>query len=83
MQIALLADAGDEVVDLIRFCDSEFLDTTLMAAEVESYAKRVTYLFGSVGGALKIEGTYSSHALRMLQEGLTVFAKGKPEHIGG
>ena len=44
LQLARMADAGDEVSHLLRLCDKG-LDTAELAAHVRPFATRIDYLF--------------------------------------
>ena len=43
--MALMADAGDEVLVLIRLFDSEDCDASLTAVKVQTFIDRIAYLF--------------------------------------
>ena len=45
VQMAMLADAGDEGMLFTRFCDSENMDVSMISEEVSTFLARITALF--------------------------------------
>lgn len=55
IQLAMMADAGDETIMLVRLCDSEDFDPATSTHEIAEFKKRISYLF-RCGGCLRTEG---------------------------
>ena len=65
LQAAMMADASDETIMLIRICDTELADTADLPFEVAGFMDRVRFLFGVRGGCTTVAG-YTSYALQVL-----------------
>ena len=63
-----MQDAGDEVIEIIRLCDNEVLDTPEMSAQVAGYARRIKFLFAG-GGACELGGTFAHFAVQLCKTG--------------
>ena len=68
LQLALLADAADESLVLVRSMDREQLDLATLRATVEDFVKRVYFLFKQ-GGCMTVEGSFTQHCLTLLSTG--------------
>ena len=66
IQAAMMADAADEVIMLVRICDTELADTADLPAEVATFLERVRFLFGTDGGCTQATG-YTKYALEVLK----------------
>ena len=55
IQLAMMADAGDETIMLVRLCDCEDFDPATTTHEIAQFRKRIVYLFQH-GGCLRTEG---------------------------
>ena len=55
IQLAMMADAGDETIMLVRLCDSEDFDPATSTHELAEFKRRIMYLFQH-GGCLRTEG---------------------------
>jgi hypothetical protein len=55
IQLAMMADAGDETIMLVRLCDCEDFDPATTTHEIAQFRKRIVYLFQQ-GGCLRTEG---------------------------
>ncbi len=73
LQMAMLADAADECMMLLRFFDTEDADPALTSARVSEFMWRIMHLFGeNCGGhCLNHEG-YTKYTLELLQHVVTV-----------
>lgn len=65
LQIAMIADAGDEGATLMRFLDVEGLDTARMPHDINRFLTHVTNLFCD-RSCLRLPG-YTKHALELLR----------------
>ena len=68
LQLALLADAADEVLVLLRSMDREQLDLATLHATVEKCVERVDFLFKR-GGCMTVESSFTQHCLTLLSTG--------------
>jgi hypothetical protein len=55
LQLAMMADAGDEAIQLVRLCDSESFDPATTPAEVGAFRARIRRLFME-RGCLELPG---------------------------
>lgn len=65
IQLALLADAGDEGLLLVRAMDHENLDAAEISTHVTAFIDRITALFQHRGA---LESGYTQHILRLIQQ---------------
>ena len=71
VQLALLADAGDEGLLLVRAMDHENLDAAEISTHVTAFIDRITALFQHRGA---LESGYTQHILRLIQQrGVCIF----------
>ena len=78
---ALMADAGSEVLLLIRMMDSEELDTTAMCGAINDFFSRITWLF-SDRGCLQVSG-HVAFIVKWLKDPHYVAIRGVGKCIGG
>ena len=74
VQLAMMADAGDEGIAILRKADSEDLDMSTMPDEIAAFLGRVSYLFKE-DGCLHVQG-YTQVALASVKLPLTIVLKG-------
>lgn len=55
LQLAMMADAGDEAIQVVRLCDSESFDPATTPAEVAGFRARIKHLFIE-RGCLELHG---------------------------
>ena len=65
LQLALLADATDESLVLVRSMDREQLDLATLHATDADFVKRVDLLFKQ-GGRMPVESSFAQRCLRLL-----------------
>lgn len=70
LTLALLAEAGDEGLTLIRLTDREDADTADMSFWVADFVARIQHLF--LDGAVLTTNGYVAHALSLLRSGCLV-----------
>ena len=68
MQLALLADATDERLVLVRSMGREKLDLATLRATVANLVDRVDFLFNR-GGCMAVESSFTPHCLALLTAG--------------
>ena len=68
LQLALLADATDEGLLLVRQMDTEQLDLATLLSTVEAFTERVDYLFNQ-GGCMTVENSFTQHCMSLLGSG--------------
>ena len=68
LQLALLADAADEGLVLVRSMDREQLDLATLHATVGNFVERVDFLFKR-GGCMTVESSFTQHCLTLLSSG--------------
>ena len=66
LQAAMIADAAQEDLHLLRFTDDETVDSSEIQGQIRIFLDRVEYLFGSTAGSVKSE-CLTRHALRVLE----------------
>ena len=82
LQAAMMADAADEGLLLVRICDHEIVDTADLPGEVQSFLGRVRFLFGPRGGCTEVEG-YTKYALTEVRPTVRTFhAAGRQMSFG-
>ncbi len=80
LSFAMMADAGDEVLQLVRFLESEQFDKTSLAPQLDEFMHRIQVLF-THGQCVKTG--YTKHMLTVLSKSVTVFLKKhEPKNIG-
>lgn len=80
LQLAMLADATDEHMMMLRFHDNESFDTALGPEVVSNFLARIKYLFHE-GGCFRTG--YTKHALSLLSRARTYILDGRVRTIGG
>lgn len=80
LQIAMMADAGDEHSMLLRIHDTEDFDLASSSRQAVVFLQRVHLLFEQE--ACWSSG-YTAHALRLLSRPRVIFLDGIPKSIGG
>ena len=65
MQLALLADAADEGIVLVRLMGREQLDLATLRDTLANFVKRVDFLFKR-GGCMTVESNFTQHCLTLL-----------------
>ena len=78
--LGMLADAGEENLQLIRFLDSEHMATPALARHVADFVKKIHVLFCK-GAALQTG--YTAVALEFLQRPRTIYVDRRPKRLGG
>ena len=68
LQLALLADAADESLVLVRSMDLEQLDLATLHATVANFVERVHFLCKR-GGCMTVESSFVQHCLALLSTG--------------
>lgn len=68
LQLALLADAADESLLLVRHLDTEGVDLATLHSTVAHYMDRLDYLFKR-GGCMTVENSFVQHCLSLLDAG--------------
>lgn len=66
LQAAMMADAAQEDLHLLRFTDDEMVDSSEVQGQIGIFLDRLEYLFGPSGGCVKSE-CLTRHALRVLE----------------
>ena len=67
LQLAMMADAADETIVLLRYCDGNSMDTALMNFQVNEFASRITHLFVDAG-CLHTPETFTAFAVKSLEQ---------------
>ena len=80
VQLAMMADAADEALKLIRECDKEEWDTARMADLVQNFMDRIEWLFEK-NGVLDAQ-TFTAHMLNILKSVKSWTVNGTPKQIG-
>ena len=76
LQLALLADAADESLVMVRSVAREQLDLATLHATIANFVERVDFLFNR-GGCMTVESSFAQHCLSLLSTGqLQVLARG-------
>ena len=76
-----MADAGAEVIGLIRGFDTENLSTTDMCRSISDCLSRIRWLFDEQG-AFQVDG-HTSYAVKWLRSPRFVAVRGEGKCIGG
>ena len=79
LQVALIADASDEGLLLVRQVDSDELDTTMLGTYVSNFIQRIDTLFNQ-GKVLTTSG-YTNHILQLLRNDEMVVFSGAPSRL--
>ena len=75
LQVAMVADASDEGLMLIRAVDSDVVDWPSIASTVDNFVIRIKTLFGEDAGVMR--SGYTAHVINLLKDGrLHVFCQG-------
>jgi len=80
ISLAMMTDAGEENLDLVRFLDSETLPTTDISAECHRFLERITVLIEH-RGCLRIGHT--QYAMSLLKRERVLFIDHVPKRVGG
>ncbi len=75
VQLAMMCDATEEVMELLRYVDDDSPDLALVSAECASFAEKVKYMWLQ-GGAFKVEG-YTTVMLKKLATPVTYQIEGR------
>ena len=78
--LGMLADAGEENLQLTRFLDSEHMATPALAKQVAEFVRKLDVLFGR--GAV-LETGYTSVALQFLEKPRTIYINRQAKTLGG
>ncbi len=78
--LAMMADAGEESIELTRFLDSEHADKTELSEECSRFLDRITVLFDRRGCLVC---GYTAFMLQMLQKERVVYIDHHAKSIGG
>ena len=78
----LMADAGAEVLGLIRGFDTENLSTTDMCGSINDFLSRIRWLFDEQGAFFQVAG-HTSFVVHWLRNPHFVAARGEGKCIGG
>jgi len=81
VQFAMLADAGFENLNLIRFLDDEIFDKSQVSDQLASFMSRTIYLFGPNRGSLK--AGFAELMMETLQRPKTIFVDNGHRVLGG
>ena len=73
---AMLADAADEAMALLRYCDTEQMDVASLSDNICEFLARVTHLFGQRRACLTTVG-YTLYCLHTLREPLVWAMRGR------
>ena len=77
---AMMADAGDECLILVRFLESESFDKSMLAPELDTFMHRIKILFNE---KQCLSTGYTKHMLSILKNPITVFLKdSQPKVLG-
>lgn len=80
LQVAMMADAGDEHSLLLRFHDQEAFDLAQSARQAYTFCDRIQCLFSEEGCWRQ---GYTAYAVEMLKDPKVVFIDSEPKAIGG
>ncbi len=80
LSFAMMADAGEENLELVRFLDSENMSTTDIAAECHRFLQRITVLFEGRGC---LRSGHTAFMLSLLQKERLLFIDHKAKRVGG
>ena len=78
--LGMLADAGEENLQLARFLDSETLDNSQLCADLGRFTTRITMLFDQ-GGCLRTG--FTQHVLQLLSTQRVLYVDRQPRRLGG
>lgn len=81
LTLGMLADAGEETVELIRFMDEERADKVELCFHWRRFLDRVTALFVDGRGCLR--SGYTGHMLDLLTTERVLYIDNKPKRVGG
>ena len=82
LTLAMMADASDENMRLVRFCDhGEDCHVEELADEAQHFLEKCSALF--IDGACFHAGGYTSYMCSLLDEGIMTFVNKEPHQIGG
>ena len=81
IQLAMLADGGDENLRLTRFLDDESFDKSVMSGEVSDFLRNIHWLFCDRGCAHV--GSYTEHMIKVLKSQVVVYIDKLPKTFGG
>ncbi|CAK0813414.1 unnamed protein product, partial [Prorocentrum cordatum] len=79
LQLAMLADAGDELSDLLRLLDYEGFPLEDLSFNLSAFLERLNYLFVGWGGQAPacLDGGYTKHMIDLLRNPLSIPVAGR------
>ena len=80
ISLAMMTDAGEENLELVRFLDDETMATTDISAECQRFLERISVLFEQ-RGCLSVGHT--EYAISLLKKEHVVFIDNTPKRFGG
>ena len=80
LQTAMMADAADEHMGLLRFSDNERHESGRIVAQLERFVTRIEYLFNENGC---FESGYTKFILQLLKKPRVIFIDGEAKTVGG
>ncbi len=82
LQLGMVADAGDESIQLTRYCDAEDMDIAILSDEVARFEKNIGFLFDvAQAGCTQVTG-YTQLALQAIRRVRTFIVAGVPVTFG-
>ncbi len=80
ISLAMMSDAGEENLALVRFLDSETLPTTDISAECHRFLERITVLFEHRGC---LSSGHTQYVISLLKRERVLFIDHVPKRVGG
>ena len=80
LALAMMADAGEENLELVRFLGREMVPTMENAYECQRFLERVTVLFERQGC---LGCGHTAFTLRVLEKEKLLFIDHRPKRVGG
>ena len=80
LSLAMMTDAGEENLALVRYLDSEHVDKMEIAMECHRFLKRITTLFDQKGCLLT---GFTAYMLELLKKERVLYIDHKPKKVGG
>lgn len=78
--LGMMADAGEENLRFVRFLDTEHVDTTELATELQHFTNRIVVLFEQ-GGCLKTG--FTAWMIELLSQERVLYIDHNPKRVGG
>ena len=80
LSLAMMSDAGEETLELVRFLDSTRVPTCDIASECQRFLERVTVLFEK---GRCVQCGHTEYMLTLLTKERLLFIDRKPKRVGG